>query len=189
MDKYAKRRSNFEPLTKILGDYSNSLFLRAVRNVMFEKTPLRIADGPKYIWQIRRHSDCPMEHNYVTWIAKKIIAEQVRLRKMVWFVNGWGNPYPPHKSIRFVISPEACVGESYATFKMRCENKIAEYVENVDLRDELLRAIYDYGHIMNSYGYAYGNGDGKEAIKNKLIDIFNMLEYPVCELKKIIDEE
>ena len=194
MDKYSKRKSNFEPLTKILGDYANDTFLRAVRNVMFEKIPIdqarvsiMVVNHP-FIWQIKRHADCPMNHNYVNWVAKKIINEQIRLRRLVWFLNGWGEPYPKHRAIRFDISPEACMNESFATFKMRCENKMAEYVEDVELREEIMRSIYEYGHSMREYGYAYGNKDSAQALKDKLVDIYNNIEFDIDRLRNIINE-
>ena len=189
MDKYAKRKSNFEPLTKILGDFSKDPFLRAVRNVMFVKIVVHVDSKEKNMWQVARLHDCPMNENYVTWAAKKIIDEQIRIRKLAWFLNGWGNPYPPRRAIRFDISPEACMSESFATFKMRTENKMAEYVADVDLRDELLRAIYEYGKAMQAYGYSYGNCDGKEAHKDTLIKVYNDIEFGLNAIKGIIDED
>lgn len=188
MDKYSKRKSNFEPLTKILGDYANDTFLRAVKNVLFDKVELISETGAKHMWVITRHNDCPQNVNYCTWVATKIADEKVRLVKMIWFLNGWGNPYPPHKAIRFDISPEACMNESFATFKMRCENKMAEYVEDVELREELMRSIYEYGHSMREYGYAYGNKDSGQALKDKLVDIYNNIELDIDRLRNIINE-
>jgi len=189
MDKYSKRKSNFEPLTKILGDYANDTFLRAVRNVLFDKVELLSETGAKHMWVITRHNDCPRDVNYCTWVARKIVDEKIRLVKMIWLVNRWGDPYLPHIAIKFDISPIACSRESYATFKMRCENKMAEYVGDVNLRNELLHAIYDYGQAMNTYGYSEAKVDEQSRDKDILIKVYNDIEFGLSGIKNIIDRD
>jgi len=208
IEEYAKRKSIFEPLSKLLGEYWNDIFLRAVRNVMFEKvekiTPLEYIKAKdkwdlytrKYIWKIKRHNDCPMEHNYVEWIAKKIINEHMRLRKMVWYVNGWGEPYC--KKLNTIYFEYKDVNEKgeifmvvYDAFKKKFLPRILPLVKdnNEEIAEMLVRSIYKVINDVWDTSIDEGFGIGKQTQTDKLVDIYNDIELGLSDLKKIIDEQ
>ena len=193
-EEYSKRKSVFEPLSKLLGEYWNDIFLRAVRNVMFERVPVVVNHPP--IWKIKRHNDCPMEHNYIEWIAKKIINEHMRLRKMVWYVNGWGEPYSKKcDTIYFEYKVVNEKGEifmvGYDAFKKKFIPKILLLVKDNDeeIAEMLVRSIYKVINDVWDTGIDEGFGIGKQTQTDKLVDIYNDIELGLSDLKKIIDEQ
>ena len=93
-DKFALRENIDESLTKTLGDYSNDILLRTIRDVMFDRIEVK---PKKYLWVLSRVSLEPYE-NYYEHIARLVIDEQINLRRLIWRKNKWGEPY--RKSIQ-----------------------------------------------------------------------------------------
>lgn len=180
--RYMTREDVFEPLTKILGDFKNNIFLRAVRNVMFKRVPVHLDNTQKHLWIIDQGNGVPRKENYIEWFAKKIIEEEISLRKMIWRKNDWGDAYPSRKPINF--GDGSSIHEGFENFKARCENKMAEYVADVDKRNELLHSIYAYAVYVHKNAYETGINDGGAVLKRTLIDVHNNIEYNL----KIMDD-
>jgi len=187
--KYAKRKDIFEPLTKTIGDYPNNTFLRAVRNVMFKRIPVHLDNKQKYLWIIDQGNNRPMKTgtDYIQWIAKRIIDEEISLRKLIWRKNDWGDPYPPRKPINF--GDGSSIHEGFENFKARCENKMAEYVVDVDKRNELLHSIYAYAVYVHKNAYETGINDGGAVLKRTLIDVHNNIEYNLKIMDDLLNEQ
>jgi len=190
MDKYSKRKDNFEPLSKILGQYWDSIILKAVRNVLFDKIEVCVEGKTKYIWQVKRLTDCPMEVNYVDWVAKKIIEEEIRLRKLIWYSRGWGEPYKPtHEKFSFISGMG--VNNSNEFFDMYWK-KFVYFVPDEEKRMELMHAIFKALDDRFQDGLRVGARSYKEKMNrdhiDKLVDIYNNLEFGLSDLKKLIDE-
>ena len=66
---------------------------------------------------------------------------------------------------------------------------MAEYVGDVELREELMRSIYDYGQAMNSYGYSEASVTLSDKNKDTLIKVYNDIEFGLSAIKDIIDKE
>ena len=187
--KYSNRKDIFEPLTKTIGDYANNTFLRAVRNVMFKRIPVHLDNKQKYLWIINQGNSVPMKTGtaYIQWMAKRIMEEEMALRQMIWYVNGWGNPYPPRKPINF--GDGSSIHEGFENFKARCENKMAEYVADVDKRNELLHSIYAYAVYVHKNAYETGINDGGDVLKRTLIDVHNNIEYNLKIMDDLLNEQ
>ena len=204
MERYAKRKYNFEPLTNILGDYSNDIFARSIKEVLFEKKTVyvyikdvskgsiaTVADCyiPKKIWRLRK-LNCPKNMDYTHFAAKEVIEYQKTLRNFVWRKNGWNRkPETTREKFNF-LSGIAFRHEN--EFINTYWDKFAYFISDEEKRRELMHAIYT---ALNNR-YQDGVRDGARLYKEKMsgdnkvkmIDIYNSLEIGLNDLKKLIDE-
>jgi len=134
--KYVKRPNIWEPLNNILGDFSKDLFLRAVRNIMFERINVPFQGRIVKIWLIKTWAGQLKGQEHITWLAKQIIQEEIDLKKMVWRKNKWA------RCNTFI---------DFDTFKNKCNPIILNHLSILSFFkvNELTEAIYKV--IVNAY--------------------------------------
>jgi hypothetical protein len=176
--EFITRKDIFEPLSKILPNYWNDIFLRAVKSIMFKRISVK---ENLYIWTL--------DPSLVPWnasrIAKKIICYEKDLRKQVWYKNGWGDPYrPKHKPI--VFEPENATNFKYKFYNAYW-NKLAYYVPVEERRIELINAIINFANELRREGYGMGRNDEFKHQKTLMRDIYNSLSPGINKLKDLTD--
>jgi hypothetical protein len=207
MDKYAKRKDIFEPLTKILGEYWNDTIARSVKEVLFEKktvyvlteeckNPYKTRGYPEYeaktTWTLRTWK-CPQEMNYAFYIAKKVIEFQRDLKKMIWRKNDWGNPYTPeYTNLAFQYKD---VDENGKVCLVTYEAFKEKYLPEVESK-ELLNAIY--AAIIDAFWSGKDIGEKCSCEKRTdfdqifdhitMIEAHDSIELALSNLKKLIDK-
>jgi len=72
--RYEQRQSIHEPLARILGDYGNVPFLRAVRNVMFDRIDVPEKGKPVYLWKIKESGGFTVDQIFAEERRIKMIA-------------------------------------------------------------------------------------------------------------------
>jgi len=176
--KFISRRHVFEPLSKILPNYWNDIFLRAVKETMFKRISVK---ENLYVWTL--------DPSLVPWnasrIAKKIICYEKDLRRQVWYKNGWGDPYKPeHKPI--VFKPKNATNYEDKFFNAYW-NKLAYYVPVEERRIELMHAIINLADEVRREGYTMGSNVEFEHQKKLMCDVYNSLSPGINKLKDLTD--
>jgi len=203
--KYINRKDIFEPLSKILPNYWNSIFLSAVKQIMFKRVyiiPAAYTDA-KLIWVVKDPSRGAQR------IAHEIIQYEQNLRKHIWRKNGWGDPYYQHSKpcesrvyspAGFEYKKVSDSGTIFLVGLMDFKRKYSQIFRSMgidnNIADALLESIYktinDAFITGNDKGFAEGVKGAKRAQStfdtDRLIDVFNNIELANDNLKKIIDE-
>ena len=188
MHHFMNRKDIFEPLSLTLGPYQQKPFLRAVKNVLFEKIRVDIPNKNKYIWVFKHYNDCPKQANYVSWISTKIIAEDMKIRNIIRNKNRWGRLYPSRTPIKSILVYSSKT-KKLEDFKIKCPNSLGDYKKDFSKRDELLHNIYEYEAQTFKAGYEKGYAQGlKDSMKTtkKLVSIFDSIEQDFKNFKDIL---
>lgn len=200
--KYVNRKSIFEPLSKILPNYWNDIFLSAVKKIMFKRVNIVPACSLNsiLIWVIKDPA------RGTTQIAKAIIEYERLLTQLIYRKNGWGDPYRIQskptvaKIIGFeykkVTDGGAIFLVSLMDFKRKYSEVLRRYEVNDETADGILEAVYKTIHDAYNTGNDKGFSEGVKAAKktqstfetDQLIDIYNNLELGISDLKNIIDK-
>jgi hypothetical protein len=187
--KYVNRKDIFEPLSKILPNYWNSIFLSAVKQIMFKRVyiiPAAYTEA-KHIWVVKDPGRGSAQ------IANEIIQHEHVLRNHIWRKNGWGNPYrePKPETILFqykdiddqgniyLIPFEKFRGKYFPVLAMRMEDEQAQI---------LVRSIYKLiQNVMETF-HDEGFYAGEKSRTDNVVDIYNNLELELANFKKLIDK-
>lgn len=201
LEKYTKRIDLYEPLSKILPYYWNSIFLSAVKQVMFKRViilPNVYLPTRKYAWIVVNPK------RGIAQIASDIIEHERALKKMIYRKNDWGDPYyyerknPIKRLYMSEPVPEPCMF-SPADFKYKDidENGVVHIISLMDFKriymesflrlglsdarcDELLETIYSTIRDVYASGIEYGFEEGVKAVKtSKLAFTENQLDQLV----------
>jgi len=197
---YIHRKSIYDPLSNILPYYWNSIFLTAVKHVMFKRVHVIAAAQTesklKLVWVVINPA------RGATQIAKDIIEYEHILREVIWRKNGWGNPYrqcnkpivakPSGFEYKKVTEGGSIFLVSLMDFKRKYTEKLIRLGLSDTATDALLESIYKTIHDSFDTGVTEGIKAAKQTQSTyqsgPLIDIYNKLELEVNNLKKIIDK-
>lgn len=199
--KYVNRKNIFEPLSKILPNYWNDIFLSAVKKIMFKRVyviPANKAEiEPQLIWVVKDPSRGTVK------IAKAIIEYERLLTQLIYRKNGWGDPYHTtpttapkpqiaHFEYKNVSDSRSVYIVSFDYFKRNYAERLLPHVKNEKTNDMLLTEIYAVIKDAFGTGLAEGVKMSKKTFKSEnadlLVDIYNNLELSISDLKNIIDK-
>lgn len=205
VDKFAKRKSITEPLSKTLGNYSNNLFLRSVKNVMFENRMLP-SEGGKFtrVWFIKQYAGVKAGE-LSQFLAKRIIKEQKILRSFVWSKNGWGIP-PENKVEKDLVLVTKDVDGEGDVFLLSGRNfisanieKFKRYIYNVgpaghrEKAEKTLKIIYKAIYDAKVLGEDLASKEKNEIIRNLNVHLSvhcvenENLKKEIIDLKKKLE--
>jgi hypothetical protein len=189
--KFALMQTPFEPLTKVVKNYDKNILRRSVVNVLFKNYGKQARK--KSFWVLRNPSRKPEE------LAKMVIAEEKRLKTLVWKKNEWGDPFKPvHKQIHFKTGVKTAKdwNPNVAVTSIELDkffydhwDKLAYYVPNEERRAELLASVLEFGTDLREAGFAEGIKKNPPVDVELMMKIYNGIELPLYHLKKFIDEQ
>ena len=186
-----------ESLTSLIGDWSKDMLLRAIRNVVFEKNVASVKGHEIKFWTLRPYPEflqvieADPNANPISWLADKVVEEQLKLRKIVYAKNNWR--YQDAKPVKFEYLRDLPGGlKEFWTFE-EFKTQYEAYVKS----EELLRAIYvmAYEAYYKGYheGFHFGVGEGARTQRNeqaaiavKVAHSLTKVEWELDELKKQI---
>jgi hypothetical protein len=200
--KYINRKNIFGPLSEILPNYWNDIFLSSVKKIMFKRVfviPASTAEA-QLIWVVKDPARGTVK------IAKEIIEYERLLKKMIYRKNDWGDPYykecPKNNRPQVLnvkpfeykyVSADGYVRlVSLMDFKRKYTHVLRSAGIPDNVNDGLLEATYKT--IVDAFDTGHDQGVKSSKFTRKvfnsdmIIDVYNNIELAASDLKKIIDE-
>ncbi len=204
---YSTRKDNYVSLRSILGDYSNNITRRAIREAMFDKlTILEMVKNKrgdskvktKTMWVLKTYKEFDpknAKHDYLSFITYRTLEEAERLTELIRKVHGWSPKVTRDFNVPSVN--KHTINETFVTFKLKYNYLVKNYAleKDPEYQDKLMKLIYDYGTDMARYmeidttkKYVKERDELIKKYEEKLEKAKNLLNE-MSEKLKIINEE